>query len=78
MDTAELCLYVAEYNDKCQREQKQKQAELYMLAAMISRFVWAKQLPKFEQMFGDNQPVSDEELYAYVQNLNRQLGGTEE
>lgn len=54
---------------------KAREADLYLLAAMVGQAVWGK-LPNYEEIFGENaQEMTDEEMFAQVRAINAALGG---
>lgn len=80
MTPRELYLYAEAYTQKLDAEQERKQHEIYVSALLISRFVFAKHIPKYEEIFKKQQredSMSDEAMLATVRALNAQFGGEE-
>lgn len=80
MTPREFCLYAEAYTQKLDAEQERKQHEIYVSALLTSRWVFAKHIPKYEEIFKKRQrddSMSDEAMLATVRALNAQLGGEE-
>lgn len=63
-------------------EEKQRSVEayLYTLAALIRPMVWSEHPPQYEEVFRSakkEEEMSDEQMYAVVQSLNKLFGGEE-
>lgn len=80
MTPAELNLCAKAYGARQERRQKQAQANLYALAALIRGMVWARNPPSYEDAFPERsaeKDMTEEQMYAMVQGLNALLGGEE-
>lgn len=80
MTPRELYLYVEAYTQKLDAEQERKQHEIYVSALLTSRWVFAKHIPKYDEIFKKQQRddvMSDEAMLATARALNAQFGGEE-
>lgn len=58
-------------------KRQERDADLYLLAAMVGQAVWGK-LERFEAIFereNQNQGMTDEEMLDMVRALNAAMGG---
>lgn len=54
-------------------------AGTYLISSTVSRWVWAKQIPTFEEFMElekKDKAMSDHEMYLQVLALNKAMGGT--
>lgn len=76
MTPAELSLYADAYVE----QNEMREAYLYTLAALIRPMIWSEHPPEFESVFRSarkRKEMTDEQMFAVVQALNRQFGGVE-
>lgn len=80
MTPREFCVYAEAYTQKLGVEQKRKQHEIYVSALLTSRWVFAKHIPKYEEVFEKSQSdtgMDAKAMLATVRALNAQFGGEE-
>lgn len=79
MHPAELAVYAQVYRAERRTGTAGETTGLYLCALLISRFVWSKKVPPFEQVFGDgpSRDMSDEQMLRMAEALNRMFGGTD-
>lgn len=68
------------YADAYVEKHELMEAYLYTLAALIRPMVWSEHPPDFEQVFRSakkRKEMSDAQMFAVVQALNKQFGGKE-
>ena len=56
-------------------------SKAYLLASLVRAMIGQKHAPSYEALFPDDvrkREMSDDEMYAQVQALNRLFGGTED
>ena len=80
MTPRELTLWRKAYREKLRAEARADRHNTYNLASLIRAMVWAKHAPSFEAAFPSEarKNMSDEQMFAQVQALNKLFGGTEE
>ena len=81
MTPVELNACARAYGRRQEAQRREKQSDIYNLAALIREMVWAKTAPSFERVFPENagtaKEMSDDAMYATVRALNAAFGGTE-
>ncbi len=81
MTPVELNACARAYGRRQEAQRREKQSDIYNLAALIREMVWAKSAPSFERVFPENagtaKEMSDDAMYAVVRALNAAFGGTE-
>ena len=81
MTPVELNACARAYGRRQEAQRREKQSDIYNLAALIREMVWAKSAPPFERVFPENagtaKEMSDDAMYATVRALNAAFGGTE-
>lgn len=81
MTPVELNACARAYGRRQEAQRREKQSDIYNLAALIREMVWAKTAPSFERVFPDTaktaDKMTDEAMYAAVRALNAAFGGTE-
>lgn len=81
MTPVELNACARAYGRRQEAQRREKQSDIYNLAALIREMVWAKSAPSFERVFPENagtaKEMSDDAMYATVRALNAAFGGTE-
>lgn len=81
MTPGELNACARAYGRRQEAQRREKQSDIYNLAALIREMVWAKTAPSFERVFPENagtaKEMSDDAMYAVVRALNAAFGGTE-
>lgn len=79
MTPRELCLYAEAYAQKAEMEQERRQHEIYVSALLTSRWVFAKRIPKYDEVFKVQRDsgMSDEAMLHMARALNAQFGGEE-
>lgn len=81
MTPVELNACARAYGRRQEARRREKQSDIYNLAALIREMVWAKTAPSFERVFPENagtaKEMSDDAMYATVRALNAAFGGTE-
>ncbi len=79
MTPHELSLYAKAYSERQEREQEQRVHEVYLTALLIARFVWAKKIPRYDELFGDGHEtggsMTAEEMLRMARSLNMSFGG---
>lgn len=63
---------------KYHEQQEEKLLEIYLLSVWTSRWVWAKKIPKFNEIIGklqQNEPMTVEQMAAQIKALNALFGG---
>lgn len=78
----ELGMGIDVYNQKREAESEDLvtlvRAAAYMIGANTSRWVWAKQIPSFEEYMAvkkKDEAMSDTAMFAAVKALNARMGG---
>ena len=77
MTPAELILAVRAHQRREKTRRQERDADLYLLAAMVGQAVWGK-LERFEAIFERGKPdqgMTDEEMLDMVRALNAAMGG---
>lgn len=77
MTPAELILAVRAHKRREKAKRQERDADLYLLAAMIGQAVWGK-LERFEAIFERGEPgqgMTDGEMLDMVRALNAAMGG---
>lgn len=81
MTPVELNACARAYGRRQEAQRREKQSDIYNLAALIREMVWAKTAPSFERVFSDTaktaDKMTDEAMYAAVRALNAAFGGKE-
>lgn len=81
MTPGELNACARAYGRRQDAQRREKQGEIYNLAALIREMVWAKKAPSFESVFPEKAEtageMTDDAMYAVVRALNAAFGGTE-
>ena len=78
----QLNLILFDYTEKEKVKQESKLFEIYLTAAWTSRWVWAKKVPKFEEIMSkakskaNKKVMTDDQMLAQVKILNQVFGGT--
>lgn len=71
-------MLIESYTEK----QEEEFSKMYLTAAWISRWVWAKKVPKFEEIMSkakskaSKKVMTDDQMLAQVEILNKVFGGT--
>ena len=77
MTPAELILAVRAHKRQEKARRQERDADMYLLAAMIGQAVWGK-LEQFEAIFERSKPgqeMTDGEMLDMVRALNAAMGG---
>ena len=79
MTPREFNSFVDAYNKKTEDDQEQRLHEMYISALLVSRFVWAKKPPTYEQLFGRirQAEMTDDQMLRQAEALNAMFGGTD-
>lgn len=77
MTPYQLNLIASDYIEKQKEESEEELIKVYLMALWTSRWVWAKKVPKFEELLGKpKKPKSPEQMLEEVKKLNAMFGGT--
>lgn len=79
MTPCELEIAVESYRRKEKIKQEQRRQEIYASALLISRFVWSKNVPPYEKVFGTGKQkeMTDEQMLRTAEALNAMFGGAD-
>lgn len=78
MTPYQLNLVIQNYAEREKEKFELKLFEIYLTSAWISRWVWAKRIPKFDSIMDRLQPkkhMTDEQMLEQVKALNIIFGG---
>lgn len=76
MTPYELSLYAKDYIEREKEKFEFEVYKAYLTAAWVSRWVWQKRIPKFEDIIRKrNKKMTSEQMFQQVKVLNAILGG---
>ena len=76
MTPYELSLYAKDYIEQEKEKLEFEVYKAYLTAAWVSRWVWQKRIPKFEDIIRKrNKKMTPEQMFQQVKVLNAILGG---
>lgn len=77
MTPYQLRLYVEEENKKEEARAEEMMRMAYLQSVWISRFVWMKKVPAYEELNKKEKEMTPEEMLEQIKQFNLAFGGTE-
>jgi hypothetical protein len=79
MTPRELRIWAGAYLNRIKTREREDKVRIYNLASLTRAAIWAKHMPRFEEVFPEKTgPMDDDQMFKTAQALNKLFGGTED